>query len=405
LHRVSLPGTLCYNLPTMSRKVIFSLLPILALAAIALALWYFIGQSQGHEAVLSPQEGSVRVKTRFNTVSLSRPRALKVGEGNEIQTGADSSALIVFSPGASAELGSDTEVILRRLSWSEDDSPIVELEMQRGDTWHELSSSGPEMQYQILTPSARVTRSSGRYHVSVSDDGSTRVEVSLGWAMVKAQSTEVEVQQGEYTSVPPGRAPSIPRSTAAWYLFVSERKGNSDIWRLDEQGNEVQLTDSRADDLAPAWSPDGTKIAFESLRDGNSEIYAMNYDGSGQVNLTQNSAPDHTPTWSPDGTKIAFESLRDGAREIYVMNADGSEPTRLTFGPGLNVAPHWTTDGQGIVFTRIEGDTNGDGFVNLADMGNFFFVDVGGSVPQAVWTQRMIFEQMIYPWGRRMVGG
>jgi hypothetical protein len=396
---------LCYNLFAMSRKLILSLMTIPVLAVLALAIWYFIGQSQAYEATLLSLQGEVTVRRGSDNASLSPPKVLKVHQGAEIETGADSSALIVFSPGASAELGADTHVILRRLYLSEDDPPIIELEVQRGDTWHKLSSSRTEMEYQVLTPSARVTVFPGRHHITISEEGTTQVEAVEGWATVKAQSTEVEVRQGEYTSVPQGRAPSIPRSIVSRFLFVSERRGNSDIWRLDEEGNEFQLTDSLADDLAPAWSPTGTQIAFESLRDGNSEIYVMTYDGSGQVNLTQNPAPDHTPAWSPDGTKIAFESLRDGAREIYVMNADGSEPTRLTFGPGLNVAPQWSTDGSAIVFTRIEGDSNRDGFVNLADMGNFFFVDVGGSMPQALWGQRMIFEQMIYPWGRRLVGG
>ncbi len=54
------------------------------------------------------------------------------------------------------------------------------------------------------------------------------------------------------------------------------------------------------------------KIAFETGRDGNSEIYSMNPDGSGQTNLTNNSTVDVNPAWSPDGTKIAFASERDG---------------------------------------------------------------------------------------------
>ena len=65
------------------------------------------------------------------------------------------------------------------------------------------------------------------------------------------------------------------------------------------------------------------KIVFTSDRDGNSEIYVMNPDGSGQTRLTNNGAIDADPVWSPDGTKIAFWSERDGPAEIYVMNADG----------------------------------------------------------------------------------
>jgi dipeptidyl aminopeptidase/acylaminoacyl peptidase len=72
------------------------------------------------------------------------------------------------------------------------------------------------------------------------------------------------------------------------------------------------------------------RIAFQSNRDGNNEIYIMNGDGSGLTNLTNNPADDSVPAWSPDGKKIAFSSNRDGNIEIYLMNADGSSPTRLT---------------------------------------------------------------------------
>ena len=80
---------------------------------------------------------------------------------------------------------------------------------------------------------------------------------------------------------------------------------------------------------APAWSPDGRKIAFVSNRDGNSEVYVMNANGSGQRNLTGNPAFDADPAWSPDGRQIAFVSNRDGGYAIYVMNADGSGQQRL----------------------------------------------------------------------------
>jgi len=76
-----------------------------------------------------------------------------------------------------------------------------------------------------------------------------------------------------------------------------------------------------------------SKIAFSSKRDGNSEIYVMNADGSEQTNLTNNPNSDASPSWSPDGKKIAFESARDGGFEIYIMNADGSGQTILTNNP------------------------------------------------------------------------
>ena len=74
----------------------------------------------------------------------------------------------------------------------------------------------------------------------------------------------------------------------------------------------------------PAWSPDGSKIAFTSNRDGNPEIYIMNSDGSGLRRMTNNPAIDVTPTWSPNGNQIAWVSDRTGSPKIYVMNIDGT---------------------------------------------------------------------------------
>lgn len=74
----------------------------------------------------------------------------------------------------------------------------------------------------------------------------------------------------------------------------------------------------------PIYSPDGTKIAFTSNRDGNPEIYVMNRDGSGLRRMTNNPAIDVTPTWSPTGNQLAWVSDRTGTPHIYVMNADGT---------------------------------------------------------------------------------
>jgi Tol biopolymer transport system component len=68
----------------------------------------------------------------------------------------------------------------------------------------------------------------------------------------------------------------------------------------------------------------------------------MNADGSGQTNLTNNSAWDASPNWSPDGTRIAFESDRDDNWEIYVMNADGSDQTNLTNNSAYDTSPAWS---------------------------------------------------------------
>jgi Tol biopolymer transport system component len=108
----------------------------------------------------------------------------------------------------------------------------------------------------------------------------------------------------------------------------------------------VRLTTNTALDAFPAWSPDGSKIAFHSGRDGTSEeIYVMDSDGSDQMRLTRDPARDRGAAWSPDGTKITFTSNRGkrgrGTSDIWVMDADGTKPLRLTVSPDTDVDSDW----------------------------------------------------------------
>ncbi len=116
----------------------------------------------------------------------------------------------------------------------------------------------------------------------------------------------------------------------------------------------LELIDGKStpgDVQTPAWSPDGRKLAFVSRRDGNSEIYVINADGSGQENLTRQPASDSHPSWSPDGRKLAFVSRRDGNSEIYVMNADGSGLRNVTRTPSNDLDPAWSPDGRAIALS------------------------------------------------------
>lgn len=386
------------------RKAILLSAAILSVAAVTVGAVYWWQLSRTETAALFVEEGEATVRRGIGRLRLTSTQAYQVKSGDEIRTAADSRALLVFSPANSVVLLSGCEVLVRALSQGEAGASSAELEVKAGETLHRLGQSpDPEGRYLAHTPAATVSLFSGQHRILVSDDGLTRVEALEGMAAVIAQDTEVEVGPGEYSSIPVGRAPSAPQPAVARFVFVSERAGNPDIWMLDEEGREIQLTHHAEADLAPVWSPDGTRIAFESMRDGNSEICVMGADGSNQVNLTGNPAHDHAPAWSPDGTQIAFESLRDGAWDLYVMRADGTEQVRLTFGVGLSVAPHWDIGGSEIVFSRIEGDSNGDGVLDLRDMAASFSIQPGTDSPQAMWYARLVFRQTVFPWARRAV--
>ena len=142
--------------------------------------------------------------------------------------------------------------------------------------------------------------------------------------------------------------------------FDSKRDGNWDIYTMNRGGTDlIKFTNHPANDRDPAWSPDGTKIVFTSNRDGNWDIYTMNPDGTDPINLTNHPADDIDPSWSPDGARIAFVSLRDRKwgdhfdEEIYLMNADGTNPVQLTDNENRNTYPKWSPDGTKIAFNSV----------------------------------------------------
>lgn len=128
----------------------------------------------------------------------------------------------------------------------------------------------------------------------------------------------------------------------------------------------------------PTWSPDGTKIAFTgfteepgnpSLDDNNNDVYVVNTDGSNLVRLTDEPEFDGHPSWSPEGTKIAFQSSRFAGQstEIMVIGADGSGLTRLTDSAGGDEDPAWSPDGAKIAFVSNRGGGDDQIWVMNAD--------------------------------------
>ncbi len=112
---------------------------------------------------------------------------------------------------------------------------------------------------------------------------------------------------------------------------------------------------------SPDWSPDGSKILFQTNRGENAifQLYTCNADGSNIKNLTNTTTNESRCDCSPDGQKIAFVSERDGDRNIYVMDADGSNQQALTTSKSDDLYPRWSPDGREILFqSNQEGSGN-----------------------------------------------
>ena len=152
-----------------------------------------------------------------------------------------------------------------------------------------------------------------------------------------------------------------PDGTKVMVIGSTHDDAHNKIFVLDADGSDlIDITK----DLTPAkgfrfifleaWSPDGTKIAFSTLvKDGgadgdlNRDIFAVNVDGANPINLTNHPAWDWGAAWSPDGSKIIFESDRDGGRDIFIMDADGSNALNLTNHPAEDIEPRWMSfDGR-----------------------------------------------------------
>jgi Tol biopolymer transport system component len=133
----------------------------------------------------------------------------------------------------------------------------------------------------------------------------------------------------------------------------------NEIFTVRPNGTGLKrLTDNLVDEWGPKWSPDGTKIAFSSHRDGNGEIYVMDRTGLDVTRLTENDASDAVPAWSPDGSQIAFASSRDDPtdldHDLFVMDADGDNVTKVVGSPRTEANPSWSPDGRRIVFDRAD---------------------------------------------------
>ena len=179
--------------------------------------------------------------------------------------------------------------------------------------------------------------------------GSAQTSAGQIWA-VRPDGSE----QHQLTTVEGGAFGGFWSPDGTRLAYDSDRTGDFEIYVSGSDGsNEVRLTDDPADAWGPSWSADGTQVLFTSNRGGDNDIWVIGADGSGERQLTDDPADDTVAVWSPDGRRIAFVSDRTGDVEIWTMAPDGTDLVNLTRRPSADDghwSVAWSRDGRSLAY-------------------------------------------------------
>jgi TolB protein len=147
-----------------------------------------------------------------------------------------------------------------------------------------------------------------------------------------------------------------PDGSRIAYVSLQHKKPVVYVQSLTASRQPAPIANYRGSNSAPAWSPDGKQLAVVLSKDGPSQIYLMNPDGSNVRRITHSGAIDTEPFYSPDGQFIYFTSDRGGSPQIYRMPSQGGDATRLTFEGSYNVTPRVSPDGKSLAYiARVDG--------------------------------------------------
>lgn len=189
----------------------------------------------------------------------------------------------------------------------------------------------------------------------------------IAYVLKRGQQYSLQVADADGHNPQPILESSEPIISPAWspdgsrlaYVSFEKRKPVVYVQALATKERKI-VANYTGSNSAPAWSPDGRKLAVVLTSYGGSQIFLINTDGSGLRRLSQSNGIDTEPSFSPDGRSIIFTSDRGGSPQIYRMPVTGSSTSaaeRLTFEGSYNVSPQYSRDGK--QFTFIHRSDNG----------------------------------------------
>ena len=139
-------------------------------------------------------------------------------------------------------------------------------------------------------------------------------------------------------------------ATRIAYVTKAGNEYRLEVADADGEGTNVALR-SKEPIISPAWSPDGSKVAYVSFENKKPVVYVQNLVTRERTVLANYKGSNSAPSWSPDGTRLAIALSRDGSTQSYIVNADGTGLRRLTTSSGIDTEPQFSADGQSIYFT------------------------------------------------------